>query len=424
MKPASSGTPQPLLAQAVQRSDNGRHEHGIQAPGKPIHVAFLVGTLSTGGAERQLLELLRGIDHERYRLSLVLFKTTAEEAALAAELVEEVFSLDISAKRAAGIRMRGIKAIKAVVRLTGFLRRTRPDVFHAVLPSSCILGVPAAIIAGVPHIVGSRRSLVDSYYRGHLLGTIDSFMMRRCDRAIGNSDAIQQELVTVDGVSPEKAVTIFNGVDIQRFQAGDRGLRREFGWGAEHTVFGIVANFIPYKRHIDFIRAAAIIAAAEPDARFVMAGEDRGILKDLEREIDKLALRRVFTIIPGTSTPERLFSAIDVYVCTSETEGLSNVLLEAAACELPIIATRVGGNPEIVRDGANGFLVDRSDRESIARRCIELFRDNVLRKRMGAEGRRLVESRFSMRAMVRSYEELYEQLISARRATTDIRKSS
>jgi glycosyltransferase involved in cell wall biosynthesis len=102
---------------------------------------------------------------------------------------------------------------------------------------------------------------------------------------------------------------------------------------------------------------------------------------------------------------------MDVYICTSETEGLSNVLLEAGASCLPIVATRVGGNPEIVADGENGFLVETHDPESIALAALQLAENPELRRDMGKRNRERVMAQFSIRAMVRAHEELYERLL-------------
>jgi glycosyltransferase involved in cell wall biosynthesis len=221
-----------------------------------------------------------------------------------------------------------------------------------------------------------------------------------------------RELLEEDGLRAKKMAVIYNGVDTVRFQPGDRALRHQYGWKEENVVFGIIANFIPYKRHGDFVRAAALIAAKEPLARFVMAGEDRGPLKSIAEDIDRLRLQDKFTIIQGSAMPERLYPAMDAYICTSETEGVSNVLLEASACGLPLIATRAGGNSEIIREGENGFLVDIRDNEAIAERALTLLRDPVLRKAMGLKGRQLMEEKFSVSRMVNNYERLYEGLLA------------
>jgi glycosyltransferase involved in cell wall biosynthesis len=324
------------------------------------------------------------------------------------------FSLGISGSGISRSYGKALKAATALTKLAAHLRRTTPDVLHAFLPVSFVLAAPAARLARVPLLIGSRRSLAACYRDGRLLAGVDRVATRMCDFVIGNSRAVTAELVQLDGIPAEHTATIYNGVDSNRFQPGDKSFRHAQGWTDDNVVFGIVANFLPYKRHVDFIRAAGLIAAKAPQARFVMAGEDRGILPELRRKIAVTGLESRFVIIPGTSEPEKLYPAMDAYICTSETEGFSNVLLEAAACGLPLVATEVGGNPEIIVPGENGCLVPVAQPEQVAQAALALAGNPDLRRRMGERSRELVQQRFSLDSMVRQHEQLYQRLLARR----------
>jgi L-malate glycosyltransferase len=387
---------------------------------KRTNLTYVIASLASGGAERQLLELLKHIDRSRYRLSLALFETSTLDKA--AGLVDEVFSLEFDSQRKSKSIFRGIKAGAAMLRLARYLQHTKPDIVHAILPPSIILGFPAARLGRVPVLIASRLSMADCYRTDKLLTMADSAATRWCNFAVGNSEAIRRELIEIDGLPPERVGAIYNGVDVERFRPGNLEMRKQYGWNEENVVFGIVANFIPYKRHTDFVRAAALIAQSNPNARFVMAGEDRGILNTITRQIRDRGLEPLFTVIPGTREPERLYPALDVYVCTSQTEGLSNVLLEAGACALPTIATRVGGNPEIVTDGYNGFLVPPAEPEVIAAKALQLGSDRERRRIMGNRGRQRVATHFSMAAMVRAHEDLYARLLGACGELDDVKE--
>ena len=376
----------------------------------PVKITYLIPSLATGGAEGQLLELLRKLDRSRWEPSLVTFDGL--HANRVPDVVGQVFSLAISSNGNSRSYRKALKAAGAVGRLTGYLRRFRPAVLHAFLPASCLMAAPAARLARVPLLVGSRRSLVDCYRNCDLLARVDRLATRQCDYVLGNSLAVTEELVRVDGVPVERTATIYNGVDTARFKPGDRGLRRAYGWNDGDVVFGIIANFLPYKRHLDFVRAAAVIAASAPPARFIMAGEDRGTLPLVREEIARSGLESRFVIIPGTREPEKLYPAMDAYICTSETEGFSNVLLEAAASGLPLIATRVGGNPEVVLPWENGFLVPAAAPEEVAQAALTLAKDLNIRRRMGRRSRELVEQRFSVETMVLQHEQLYERALA------------
>lgn len=374
----------------------------------PIKITFVIGSLATGGAETQLIELLKNLDRRRFEPSLVLFNGLTSQRARG--LVPEVHHLNISSSLNARWRIKGMKTAIAVFRLAAVFRRVRPDIVHAILPASGILAAPAAAMARVPVLIGSRRSMVDSYRTSMVLSLVDRAATRRCQVMLGNSESVVREILASDGLAEDRVVRIYNGVDTGKFHPGDRKARKEHGWNFEHVVFGTVANFIPYKRHIDFIIAAQQIAKIYPQARFVMAGEDRGILSSLKAEIRIRGLEPLFTIIPGTHEPEYLYPSLDVYICSSETEGLSNVLLEAAACGLPIIATRVGGNAEVVTEDETGLLVAPHKPEAIAASALKLANDPEMRRDMGDRGCQLVRAEFSIHAMVSAHEELYQRL--------------
>jgi glycosyltransferase involved in cell wall biosynthesis len=226
-----------------------------------------------------------------------------------------------------------------------------------------------------------------------------------------NSDAIAREIIELDRVPGERVVRIHNGVDVNRFRPGNREARQRAGWTDGNVVFGMLANFRKSKRHIDFVIAAEIISRQNPDARFMLAGKDcEGILPWLKEEIRARGLESSFAILPMLTDPETLYPSFDVFLFTSETEGLSNVLLEAASCRVPIVATNVGGNPEVVRDNFNGILVDPKAPASMAAAALRLDRSPDLRREMGARGRQWICSEFSVQAMVNAHLALYAQL--------------
>jgi len=390
----------------------GRESYSNRFP-QPVKLTYLIGSLARGGAEGQLLQLLAKLDPARWETSLVVFDGLYKERV--PEMVSQVLSLGISSGGCSRSYFKGWRAAQAIRRLIGHLRCIRPNILHAFLPAACILAAPAAKLARVPVLIGSRRSLVDSYRTGGVVGRVDRLATRMCDFVLGNSAAVTGELIRTDGVPAERALTIHNGVDIAKFKAGDRSLRAVYGWSEEHVVFGIVANFLAYKRHTDFVRAAVRIAAYVPHARFLMAGEDRGMLPAVRREIAQAGLETRFVIIPGTPEPQQLYPAMDAYICTSETEGFSNVLLEAAASRLPLIATRVGGNVETVFPRENGFLVPVGRPQDVAEAALTLVGDPILRRRMGERSRELVKQRFSLETMVRQHEQLYERALELRR---------
>jgi glycosyltransferase involved in cell wall biosynthesis len=382
-----------------------------------IKVCYLIGTLNTGGAEGQVVELIRQLDRSRFEPSLVLETCAGTERVIG--LVPDVKILHPSAQPGRTVLKRAHHATRALRLLCSHLSQIRPDILHAFLHVTVTFAGAARLLRGSPCMIASRRSLVDVYRPNRRLEAFaDVIATRAADFVLGNSEAIIQEVVRLDGVPESRTQVIYNGVDTERFSPSKRpGFRGQFGWSEEHVVFGMVANFIPYKRHEDFVRAAALIHAANPRARFLLLGEDRGEMPTVQQAIEEAGLAPYIKILPGTKTPELAFAAMDVYICASETEGFSNVLLEAMATGLPVIATDVGGNREAVAEGVNATLVGAHAPEQIARAAVELATKPDLLRQFSLSSRSRAEELFSLHKMVHAHEQLYTQLVSQKQTS-------
>jgi glycosyltransferase involved in cell wall biosynthesis len=369
-------------------------------------ITYLIGHLATGGAESQLVEILHNLDRSRFEPSLILLTSDGTERADG--LVDYVDAIKpVSGK---------MNPLHSILRIASTLKEIKPAILHALLPEPCILGFAAAKLRRVPILVGSRLSLVDCYRPNHSWPVVaaDRLATTVATHMIGNSNAIGDELANLDQAPPSKISVIYNGIDVKRFNpALSPSLREEFGWNSTHIVFGCVANFFGYKRQVDLVAAAEAIVNEFPQARFLLLGEDRGTMAEVRQAIARRGLSDFFAIIPGRPDPESVYAAIDVYVCTSDTEGFSNVILEAMSCGKPVIATNVGGNGEAVIDGQSGILIPRRSPDSLAGAAKRLLQSPELRLSMGNFGRKRVEEHFSVRTMVSAHEELYSRLLES-----------
>ena len=380
-----------------------------------VKITYVVGSLRDGGTERQVMELIRHLDRNRFEPSLV----TMEDVNLdrANGLVEARYTMGIAEGGNSNWFGRSLSIAGAVRRASGFLRGLQTEIVHAFLPGPSIVGMAAGRLARVPLIIGSRRSLA-SQYRGasRVAGWADTAAFRLSHFNLGNSLAVSREMVDVGGCPAGKCGMIYNGVDVQRFRPNlSSVLRRQLGWSQEEVVFGLVANFRACKGHREFLQAAALIAQRHPRARFIMAGADSGEKASIVRQVDELDLSARTRVLDSDPSPEKIFAALDIYVCTSHAEGFSNVLLEAMACGKPVIATDVGGNSEAIRHGESGFLVPATESGKMAEVAGQLLLDESLRSTIGMNGRMRVERLFSLQTMVRAHEDLYEDLLQKRR---------
>lgn len=380
---------------------------------RKINVAYLLGSLRKAGTEGQVLELLKGLDRECFCISIILLQGDGAEK-IPWDVPLTVLNVPgESAEWARGL----VEWPKAMGKLYARLAADTPDVVHAFLSGPSILGSMPSRMARVPIFIGSRRSLVADYRRGRFAASLaDTFAFKSAHFNLGNCLAVTTEMVSNGGCSPGKSHTIYNGVDSHRFHPGiSAAWRREVGWDDSHIVFGVVANFYAYKRHIDFVQAASLILQRHQRARFVMVGTDYGTRDAILREISARDLSAHLRVLPSHMSPEQIFAGLDVLVCPSESEGFSNVLLEAMACAKPVIATNVGGNPELVQEGDSGFLVSARSPQAIAEAAEKLISDPRRRLDMGWRGRQRVERHFGIERMVKAHEDLYRRLLTERK---------
>ncbi|MGD0730950.1 MAG: glycosyltransferase, partial [Terracidiphilus sp.] len=233
-----------------------------------------------GGAQRQLLELLRGLDRREFDPTLILFNEKDQGGQYdVGSAVDRLLSLNIPP--GGNFRARNVPSLAmGLMRLTKILRTIRPHVVHAFLPAPSVIGSVACRLAGVPAFIVGRRIMAGFHRRdSKLLASIDRLSLRSASGLIANCEAIAQEAVALDGLAPERAFAIYNGVDTKVFYPGtEEDLRRDLGFAADDIVFGVMANFHYRKRHIDFILAAEQIRKSAAQAKFLMVGSDDGML--------------------------------------------------------------------------------------------------------------------------------------------------
>jgi glycosyltransferase involved in cell wall biosynthesis len=397
---------QELLQEKPQESSS---QHHVRKQSK-IRIAYVVGALREAGTERQVLELIRHLDREQFELFLIMTEDVGAEKA--SGIVSSLFSMGIPDAGNSRWLRRGTSFIRAIFRTSRHLQNWRCDIVHAFLPGPCILAGAAGRIAKTPVVIGSRRSLL-SQYRAHKIvgGWADTAALRSATYNLGNSRAVTDEMIAIGHCPPTKCATIPNGVDIEKFgPVASPEVRARLGWTQNEIILGLVGNFRECKRHTDFVNAAALIARECPPARFLMVGADSGTRAMVQQQVTALGLQTKTRILESTPAPESIFSALDIYVCTSSAEGFSNAVLEAMASGKPVIATRVGGNPEAVIDGQTGFLVPPFSPTAVVNAARQLLSNPALRREFGMQSRKRVIEFFSLQAMVDAHKRLYSRL--------------
>ena len=372
-------------------------------------VLHLIDNFEQGGTERQAVQLVRLL-HEsgRHRVRVACFKG---HGVLRAE-IERLNLGEIPEYPLSGFGHPKFAA--QLVRFARHLRRERVRLVHTHGFYTNTFGVLGAALAGVPVRISSRRET--EWLRTPAQRTLEQQVFRLSQAVVANAEAVGRQLVA-SGVPASKVFTIHNGLDTTRL--APRLARAEalahFRLPEGRRFVTIVANLHHrVKDHPTFLRAARRVRERVADAAFVVAGEG-----SLEGEYRALAVELgigddVFFTGRCESVGD-LLSVSDVCVLSSTAEGFSNSILEYMAAARPAVVTDVGGAREAVVDGRNGYVVAPSDDEAMAARVASLLEDPEGARRMGLEGRRVVEEQFSCGAQLARTEALYESLLARRR---------
>jgi len=299
--------------------------------------------------------------------------------------------------------------LAAAWRLSRLLKQLRPDIVHAHDPHGVAMAALALSMStspAKPKLIASRR--VDFHLRNSALSR---WKYRQVDCFVCASEAIRKMLVG-DGVQKSRTVTVHEGIDLARVKAAPPAELHKDLWLPHHSpLVGNVAALVPHKGQRYLIDAATTLLHAQPDARVVIAGEGE-LRPALEQQIRHHHLEKHVILAGFRPDVLSVHKAFDVFVMSSVTEGLGTSLLDAMACGKPIVATNVGGIPEVVVDGETGLLVPPRDASALASAIARLLGDPQLRERMGAAGLERVQTKFSAEHMVGNTLAVYKRVLA------------
>lgn len=302
------------------------------------------------------------------------------------------------------------RCFASAVSVAQWLRRERADILHCHLPVASVVGRLAGAMARVP-VVGTEHNLIEGYHPLTRAATKATWSLQ--DYVIAVSREVEASIARNcdHRVSVE---TVVNGVATRRFTrlpGAKASLRARLSLPHDARVVGTVTVFRKHKRLDLWVRAARQIAERDPLARFVLVG-DGPLMPDVRRWVSDEGLGDRVSL-PGLIEDVRPWvSGFDVYMMSSDVEGLPVAMLEAMSMEVPCVVTRVGGIGEALRDGVEGQLVERGDVGALVDRTAALLADEDARRRMGTAARARVEQEFGMRRMVAALEAVYERVLS------------
>ena len=351
---------------------------------KRLRVVHVTGCLDLGGQEKLLVEFAKHADRDRFDLHFVSLST---RGTLADELEAHGWPVE-TLGLSTGLHPR------LPWKLAKLLQTWGADIVHTHNERPLIYAAPAARLARVPRVIHTKhgRAVGNTRRQNMLIG----LTARLVDRFVCVSDDCA-ELAIEQGVPAARVLALRNGIDTQQFA---------FAGPCPDGPAVIVARLCPEKDHATLLHAVSIVIRDAPDFRLQIAGAGPA-LTDLRQLAEELHLTDHVQFLGVVRDVPAILEQARVYVLSSSSEGISLTLLEAMARGLPVVATRVGGTPEVVADGVNGLLVPPRDPAALAAALLRLHRDAEFARRMGSAGRRQVEQRFDIRRMIARYERLY-----------------
>lgn len=364
----------------------------------------MLTSFQIGGTERQVTKIAVGLDSSRFDLHLACLRNYGE-------LLAEVEALSAPRPVFPIGKLYSFRTFVQAIRLIHYIRRNAIQVVHSYGLYSNLFTVPAAWLSGARVVIASIRDRGDIY--SPLQRRLQKAVCRLADCVLVNAEAIRETLIE-QGYPPDNIVVIRNGVTAQ-FAAAPRsicGIREEYGWPGDTPVVVLLSRLNPMKGIEYFLDASALVAAKLPRVRFLIVG-DGAIKREMQSHaaLRGLADRVVFSGF-RTDVPALLPQA-DLSVLPSLSEGLSNTLLESMGAGVPVIATNVGGNSEVIENGVSGLLVASRDSGALAAAMVKVLENASLAAELGGAGRQRVAELFSMDRSIREVELLYEQLVDA-----------
>jgi glycosyltransferase involved in cell wall biosynthesis len=370
------------------------------------HVLFLIDHLmALGGGETNLLKVVQLMPPELVRCSIATFRIKPE--------IRQSISVPVYVFP--WKRFFHLDAWKAAIALRKLIRAEKVDIVQTYFETSNLWGGLVAKLSGAL-LLSSRRDM--GILRKPRYALAYRMVNRLSDRVLAVSEEVKRFCINTDRVNADKVLVVYNGVDLKHIASDGSGANpfADADWAGASHIITCVANIRRVKGIDVLIRTAQRVCRELPNAVFVIAGSlyEHDYSEETKALIRSLNLEKNVRLLGFVGDPVPLLKMSDAFCLLSRSEGFSNALLEAMACGVPSVVTRVGGNPEAITDGENGFLVPVEDDAAAAERLLTLLRNPEQAAQMGESGRISVQTRFSADVMIQKLVGVYRDLVARR----------
>jgi glycosyltransferase involved in cell wall biosynthesis len=374
---------------------------------RKIRLFYLITGTSVGGAEKALFDLSTSLDRTRYEVTVASLK----DKGLIAQQLEtegiEVISLGLNE----GSKLSGLfSSLFMVFKVERELKRRKADILHTFLFRANFIGRIAARAAGVPVVISSLRTMEEEKKYQLFLERITSFMV---DRYIAVSEKVKEHAISHSKIPPDKIVTIYNGVRLQDTGGASdpEALRRALNISPSDRVLMVIGRLRKEKGHSFLIDAIDEVRKRIPGIKLIIVGEGEEEPR-LKAQVRRLSLTETVVFTGLRRDIPELLTIAELVVLPSLWEGMPNCLLEAMNAGKPVIATAVGGIPEVVLDGYTGILVPPWNSKALTEAMVRVLSQQEVAHKMGARGRKRVEQCFPLEKSIFETEMLYQEVLN------------
>ncbi|NOY84208.1 MAG: glycosyltransferase [Nitrospirae bacterium] len=367
---------------------------------KKIRIAFLVHTYGFGGLENMVTNLVNHLDPSRFESTIISF----------APLKPLNGRVDPKRVQVISLNKKGGNNPILIYKICLLLKKIGADIVQTHNWGTAFEGILGAKLARVPAIIHAERGTIEDKRHNIIL---QRFLWSFPNQILSVSQAHRQKMTDLVGFPHEQIRAIVNGVDTDLFFPNPeikKEIRKKLGLKKDSFCIGTVGSLRPVKNQLLLINACKTILHNFENVEVMIVGE--GPLKaQLKQEVKTLGFSEKIHFAGGQTNIPEILNALDVFVLPSLSEGMPNAVLEAMACGIPVIATSVGGVPEVIEDGKNGMLISSGDEEALILSLGEVIQDQEKRLSFGIEAQRRAKTYFSLKNMVSEYQMFYESLL-------------
>ena len=371
-----------------------------------INILFCIEYLDAGGTEKQLISLINGLKKLKYQPYLCCIRTSIIYGGRKEEALDLFKNIECPKIQLNFDSFRNISSLLDLLKLIKFIRKNKVDIIQTYFQDPSVFGLIAGRLCGVKKVIACFRDM--GFWREQERDLKMKMTYKLCTGYIANSFAVKDYYRKVYNLRKDKFTVIYNGVDVEKITKNRRN-EKEF---INYFTVGIIANLNRKVKRVDiFLKAAEYVNKRMSGIKFMVIG-DGELKEELIKLSKELSIDGIVEFIGRVKDIENYLTKIDIGIISSDSEGFSNAILEKMAARIPVIATDVGGNKEIIKNNFNGYLVPKGDFKAIGEKIINLIKDKEIFIKFQCNGEKTVLENYSMEKCIEKHEIYYETILN------------